>query len=158
MQRLQKSWKHTVNAWTTTGTCGSIALPNAWCQPIHFLTVRFYSHNFGKCRKEQKAFEEKCPPSGWKADTSQAISNLPLHAWLPEWLKTLSANYFEGSGVQGCYAAMHPALSLQHTLLSHVSQGQISVLMLCVYNVNGLWLLQWLLLQCKHAFLEIAEN
>lgn len=24
----------------------------------------YYSHNFGKCRKEQKAFEEKCSPSG----------------------------------------------------------------------------------------------
>jgi len=84
MQRLQKSWKHTVSAWTTTGTCGSNTLPNAWCQPTHFLTVRFYSHNFGKCRKEQKAFEEKCPPSGWKADPSQAISNLPLHSWLPD--------------------------------------------------------------------------
>lgn len=24
----------------------------------------YYSHNFAKCRKEQKAFEEKCPPSG----------------------------------------------------------------------------------------------
>jgi len=64
--------------------------------------------------------------------------------FMPDWTKTLSANYFdglavlgEGSGLQGCYAAMHPALSLQHALLSHISQGQSSVLMLCVYSVDG---------------------